>query len=99
MSPIVLENIIHMNSARPPFSGWIRSSNTITQQFLSIGGQPDIASLTGGLPAAKLYPVEAIRQAADRVLKRLGTRILQYAPNEYGADHRNALIHANKLIT
>jgi len=78
----VPRKITHMNSTRPPFAGWIRSSNTITQQFLSIGGRPDIVSLAGGLPAAELYPVEAIRDATDRALKRWGTRILEYGPVE-----------------
>lgn len=71
-----------MKSLRPPFASWIRSSNTITQQFLSIGGRPDIVSLAGGLPAAELYPVEAIRGATDRALKRWGTGILEYGPVE-----------------
>jgi len=71
-----------MNATRPPFTGWIQSSNTITQQFLSIGGRPDIVSLAGGLPAAELYPVEAIRDATDKALKRWGTRILEYGPVE-----------------
>ena len=71
-----------MNPKRPAFAGWLRSSNTITQQFLSIGGRPDIVSLAGGLPAAELYPVEAIRDATDRALKRWGTRILEYGPVE-----------------
>ena len=71
-----------MTAARPPFTSWIQSSNTITQQFLSIGGRPDIVSLAGGLPAAELYPVDAIRDATDRALKRWGTRILEYGPVE-----------------
>lgn len=71
-----------MNSRRPPYTSWIQSGNTITQQFLSIGGRPDIVSLAGGLPAAELYPVDAIRDATDRALKRWGTRILEYGPVE-----------------
>jgi len=71
-----------MNSTRPPYTSWIQSSNTITQQFLSIGGRPDIVSLAGGLPAAELYPVDAIRDATDKALKRWGTRILEYGPVE-----------------
>ena len=71
-----------MNSRRPAFTGWIQSSNTITQQFLSIGGRADMVSLAGGLPAAELYPVDAIREATDRALKRWGTRILEYGPVE-----------------
>lgn len=71
-----------MNASRPPYTRWIQSSNTITRQFLSIGGQPDIVSLAGGLPAAELYPVDAIREATDRALTRWGSRILEYGPVE-----------------
>lgn len=71
-----------MNSRRPAFTGWIQSGNTITQQFLSIGGRADMVSLAGGLPAAELYPVDAIREATVRALKRWGTRILEYGPVE-----------------
>jgi 2-aminoadipate transaminase len=71
-----------MSARRPPFTGWIQSSNTITQQFLSIGGRPDIVSLAGGLPAAELYPVEAIREATDKALRRWGSRVLEYGPVE-----------------
>jgi 2-aminoadipate transaminase len=71
-----------MTERRPAFTRWIESSNTITQQFLSIGGRPDIVSLAGGLPAAELYPIDAIRDATDRALKRWGTKILEYGPVE-----------------
>ncbi|HVY07958.1 MAG TPA: aminotransferase class I/II-fold pyridoxal phosphate-dependent enzyme, partial [Burkholderiales bacterium] len=71
-----------MKTTRPAFSRWIESSNTITRQFLAIGGRPDIVSLAGGLPAAELYPVDAIREATDKALKRWGTRILEYGPIE-----------------
>jgi 2-aminoadipate transaminase len=71
-----------MSSPRPAFTDWIRSSNTITQQFLSIGGQPDIVSLAGGLPAAELYPVNAIRDATERALRRWGSKALEYGPVE-----------------
>jgi 2-aminoadipate transaminase len=71
-----------LTTDRPQYSAWIRSSNNITQQFLSIGGQPDIISLAGGLPAAELYPVEAIKQASVRALDRWGTAALEYGPVE-----------------
>lgn len=71
-----------MTASRPPFTRWIQTSNTITQQFLSIGGRPDIVSLAGGLPAAELYPVDAIREATDKALRRWGPRILEYGPVE-----------------
>ena len=68
--------------ARPHYARWLGSTNNITQQFLAIGGIPDIISLAGGLPAAELYPVEEIRQASDRALTRWGTQALEYGPVE-----------------
>jgi len=71
-----------LSTSRPAFSHWIRSSNNVTQQFLAIGGQPDFVSLAGGLPAAELYPVEAIKQASARALDHWGTAALEYGPVE-----------------
>ncbi len=68
--------------SRPAFTDWTRSTNTITQQFLSIGGQTEMVSLAGGLPAAELYPVAAIREASDRALGRWGSLALEYGPVE-----------------
>lgn len=70
------------DSTRPAWAQWIRSSNNITQQFLAIGGQPDFVSLAGGLPAAELYPVAAVRQATERALDRWGPKALEYGPVE-----------------
>lgn len=69
-------------TARPHYARWLGSTNNITQQFLAIGGIPDIISLAGGLPAAELYPVEEIRQASDRALTRWGSQALEYGPVE-----------------
>jgi 2-aminoadipate transaminase len=71
-----------LSTNRPPFSHWIRSSNSVTQQFLAIGGQPDFVSLAGGLPASEFYPVEAIKQASARALDRWGSAALEYGPVE-----------------
>lgn len=71
-----------MSTHRPQFSEWVRSSNNITQQFMAIGGQPDFVSLAGGLPAAELYPVDAIKQATARALDRWGSAALEYGPVE-----------------
>lgn len=70
------------DGARPGWAKWIRSSNTITQQFLAIGGQTDFVSLAGGLPAAELYPVDAVRQATERAIDRWGPKALEYGPVE-----------------
>lgn len=68
--------------ARPAFARWMSSGNDITQQFLSIGGRPDMVSLAGGLPAAELYPVAEIAQASERALARFGSVALEYGPCE-----------------
>ena len=71
-----------LSTDRPQYSQWIRSSNNVTQQFLAIGGQPDIVSLAGGLPAAELYSVEAIKRASAHALDRWGSAALEYGPVE-----------------
>ena len=67
---------------RPKPARWLSSGNSITQQFLSLGGRPDIVSLAGGLPAAELYPVEEIAAASARALARWGSAALEYGPVE-----------------
>jgi 2-aminoadipate transaminase len=67
---------------RPPYAAWLRSTNNITQQFLSLGGRPDVISLAGGLPAAELYPVAAVAQATRQALDRWGAQALEYGPVE-----------------
>jgi 2-aminoadipate transaminase len=79
--------------ARPAFAGWIRGGNDLTQQFLSLGGRPEIISLAGGLPAAELYPLEAVRAATQRVFDVHGTAALEYGPIE-GFPALRALIAA-----
>ncbi|WP_342361065.1 PLP-dependent aminotransferase family protein [Terrarubrum flagellatum] len=68
--------------SRPAYASWFNSSNTITQQFLSIGGRKDVISLAGGLPASELYPVEAAAAATERALARWGGSALEYGPVE-----------------
>lgn len=71
-----------LRPARPAGVGWTRSGNDVTQQFMSLGGRPEVISLAGGLPAAELYPVAAIREATDRALSRWGSDTLEYGPIE-----------------
>jgi 2-aminoadipate transaminase len=70
------------NPKRPPYARWLGASNSITQQFLAFGGRPDIISLAGGLPAAELYPVEAVQSASRSALERHGSAALEYGPVE-----------------
>lgn len=63
-------------------AAWLGQSNSITQQFLALGGRPDVVSLAGGLPAAELYPVQAVAEATQAALARHGTDALEYGPVE-----------------
>ena len=70
------------NTTRPAFTDWIQSSNNVTQQFLAFGSRPDVVSLAGGLPAAELYPLEAIQAATQRAMARHGASALEYGAVE-----------------
>jgi len=63
-------------------AAWLGQSNSITQQFLALGGRPDVVSLAGGLPAAELYPVAAVAEATEAALARHGAAALEYGPVE-----------------
>jgi 2-aminoadipate transaminase len=73
---------VPIETGRPGYARWLKATNNVTQQFLSIGGRSDFVSLAGGLPAAELYPVEEMRAAADRALARWGSQALEYGPVE-----------------
>ena len=66
----------------PAWASWTRTSNDVTGQFLAAAGQPGFVSLAGGLPAAELYPIDAVRAATDRALVRWGAAALEYGPIE-----------------
>ena len=52
------------------------------RELLKLLDQPDIISFAGGLPAPELFPVEAVRAAANSVLGQKGADALQYGPSE-----------------
>ena len=52
------------------------------REILKVTAQPEIISFAGGLPAPELFPVQAIRAAADTVLSKNGPEALQYGPSE-----------------
>ena len=49
------------------------------RNMLALTARPDIISFAGGLPAPEAFPVEALRQAADKVLSARGPAALQYS--------------------
>ena len=52
------------------------------REILKVTAQPDVISFAGGLPAPELFPVEAMRAAADAVLGTDGRAALQYGVTE-----------------
>jgi len=61
---------------------------TAVRELLKVTARPEIISFAGGLPAAELFPVERVRQAAESVFKSVGPASLQYGETEGLADLR-----------
>ncbi len=74
-----------------------RMNPSVIREILKVSERPGIVSLAGGLPAADLFPVEAVRAAAEKVLREHPREALQYAASEgyaplreWVAQHLNA---------
>lgn len=52
------------------------------REILKVTVRPEIISFAGGLPAPELFPIEAVRRAADSVLTADGPAALQYGESE-----------------
>jgi 2-aminoadipate transaminase len=48
------------------------------REILKTTERPEVISFAGGLPAPELFPVDDVRVAAERVLREIGPRALQY---------------------
>src|SRR6059058_2046439 len=58
---------------------------SVIREILKVTERPGIISFAGGLPSPKTFPVEAFREACDKVLASDGRAALQYAASEgYG---------------
>jgi 2-aminoadipate transaminase len=58
---------------------------SVIRELLKVTEKPGIISFAGGLPSPLTFPVDAMRQACERVLKDDGHAALQYAASEgYG---------------
>jgi 2-aminoadipate transaminase len=55
---------------------------SVIRELLKLTSQPDIISFAGGLPAPETFPVEDLRQAADRVFTNNPKKALQYGTTE-----------------
>jgi 2-aminoadipate transaminase len=59
-----------------------RMNPSIIREILKVTERPGIISLAGGLPSPDTFPVEAMREAAERVLREAPREALQYASSE-----------------
>lgn len=59
-----------------------RMNPSIIREILKVTERPGVISLAGGLPSPDTFPVEAMRAAADRVLRDSPREALQYAASE-----------------
>lgn len=62
-----------------------RLEPSVIREILKVTERPGVISLAGGLPAPESFPVEAMREACQRVLTDTPREALQYAASEgYG---------------
>lgn len=59
-----------------------RMKGSAIRELLKLTEQPDIISFGGGMPAPDVFPVEAFREACDRVLTEMGSTALQYGATD-----------------
>jgi len=59
-----------------------RMNPSIIREILKVTEQPGVLSMAGGLPSADTFPVQAIRDACDKVLRDTPREALQYAASE-----------------
>ncbi len=59
-----------------------RMTSSAIREILKLTQQPDVISFAGGLPAPEAFPLEAVKQAAEKVLRENGTEALQYTITE-----------------
>jgi len=74
-----------------------RMNPSIIREILKVTEKPGIISLAGGLPSPDTFPVEAMREACNRVLRDTPREALQYAASEGYAPLREWV--ADHLLT
>lgn len=55
---------------------------SVIREILKVTEKPEIISFAGGLPALETFPIEAIKEANQKVLEENGEKALQYATTE-----------------
>jgi 2-aminoadipate transaminase len=58
------------------------AKSSIIRELLKLTQRPEVISFAGGLPAPEVFPVEAFKDACQRVLTDNPTIALQYGPTE-----------------
>jgi 2-aminoadipate transaminase len=66
---------------------------SVIREILKVTEKPGIISFAGGLPSPQTFPIEAMREACERVLKDDGQAALQYAASEGYAPLREWVAH------
>ncbi len=59
-----------------------RMGGSAIRELLKLTEKPGLISFAGGLPAPDVFPVDAFREASDRVLRNHGAVALQYSATE-----------------
>ena len=57
-------------------------TSSAIREILKVTEQPEIISFAGGLPAPATFPIDAMREATERVFANDPVAALQYAPTE-----------------
>ncbi len=74
-----------MTSSHSPFTLARRAAKmnpSVIREILKLTEKPGVISFAGGLPSPKTFPVEAMREACERVLRDTPHEALQYAASE-----------------
>jgi len=76
-----------MNSAPTPNPWQLarraeRMNPSVIREILKITERPGVLSLAGGLPSPDTFPIQAMREASERVLRDTPREALQYAASE-----------------
>jgi 2-aminoadipate transaminase len=66
---------------------------SVIREILKVTELPGIISFAGGLPSPQTFPIEAMREACERVLSQDGKVALQYAASEGYAPLREWVAH------
>ena len=55
---------------------------SVIREILKVTERPEVISFAGGLPAPETFPIEAIKEANQKVLEESGRKALQYSTTE-----------------